>query len=87
MITVLRCKKAEICLIAFWNTPLVLGSVMGPWLCVFCFISHILPNDAMWILLPVLTGAVNSADVFKEQSALIPNPFAVSWDCVALLVL
>ena len=51
---------------------MVLGSVMGPWLCVFCFISHILPNDAMWILLPVLTGAVNSADVFKEQSALIP---------------
>ena len=49
--------------------------------------GHILPNDAMWILLPVLTGAVNSADVFKEQSALIPNPFAVSWDCVALLML
>ena len=69
----LRCKKAEICLVACRNIPLVLNLVMEPWLCVFRFIYHILPNGAMWILLPVLTGAVNSADVFKEQSALIPR--------------
>lgn len=33
----------------------------------------ILPNDAQWISLPILITAVNWADVFKEQSALIPR--------------
>lgn len=83
--TALRFKKTETCLAAFWNTPLVLGLVTGPWLwvgAVFHFIS-ILPNDAQEVWLPLLIPAVNWVDVFKEQSAQIPRSISciLRWHC------
>lgn len=65
-------------LAAFWRQAALLGfsSVTGLWLCVcyvFHFIANLLPNDAQWILLSVLITAANWADVFKEQSAVIPR--------------